>query len=409
MNDTNHTAMSLPWTLENVPHAVLDILRGCNIHCRSCYNSHPDRIKPLAEIETELDALMRLRKLQSVSIVGGEITLHPDLVQIVRLVRRRGLFVELCSNGVDLNDQLLGELGRAGANVIFLHIEPNQRRPDLPENATAEDVRRLRAEKAALVAAHGIEVGLTVTAYPEKLAEIEDAFEFALESPHIFWLLVTWCRDINRMPSIHGDLDTGMFAKSGFAQHQGHEEEASRREIERLLESKYGLKPFGFLGSNLDAADRRWLSFIVGAVHRHGKLSFHQSLRPTLVEKAFLELSHKLTGRYPFYQAQQAGSFALHLLLNGLAGGTLAGNLKLLGRTSLSGARLSAKRFLFQRPAAFDEHGRVVHCQCCPDAVVKGGRLVPLCISDQVANGEIPPSANQKASNPANRTHAQSR
>jgi hypothetical protein len=104
------------------------------------------------------------------------------------------------------------------------------------------------------------------------------------------------------------------------------------------------------------------------------------------VEKAFLELSHRLTGRYPFYQEQRAGQFALHLLLNGLAGGRLMGNLKLLRRACRSGARLTAKRFLFQRPAAFDEQGRVVHCRCCPDAVAKNGGLAPLCITDQVAD-----------------------
>ena len=127
---------------------MLDILRGCNVRCRDCYNLQPDRIKPLAEIEAQLDALMRLRKLQSVSIVGGEITLHPHLVEIVRRVRRRGLFVELFTNGVLLNDDLLARLKQAGANVIFLHIEPHQRRPDLPAGATDEDLKRLRQEKA---------------------------------------------------------------------------------------------------------------------------------------------------------------------------------------------------------------------------------------------------------------------
>ena len=142
-----------------MPHAVLDILRGCNIRCRDCYNLPPDHIKPLAEIEAQLDALTRLRRLQSVSIVGGEITLHPELVEIIRRVRQRGLFVELFTNGVALNDRLLARLKEAGANVIFLHIEPHQRRPDLPAEATARDLERLRVEKAALVAAHGIEVG----------------------------------------------------------------------------------------------------------------------------------------------------------------------------------------------------------------------------------------------------------
>jgi MoaA/NifB/PqqE/SkfB family radical SAM enzyme len=96
----NASAMQLPWTMKNVPHAVLDILRGCNVRCRDCYNLQPDYIKPLAEIETQLDELLRLRQLHSVSIVGGEITLHPNLVEIVRRVRRRGLFVELFTNGV---------------------------------------------------------------------------------------------------------------------------------------------------------------------------------------------------------------------------------------------------------------------------------------------------------------------
>jgi hypothetical protein len=383
--------MRLPWTLENVPHAILDILRGCNIRCRSCYNSQPDRILPLPEIESQLDDLMRLRKLQSVSIVGGEITMHPDLVEIVRRVRCRGLFVELCSNGVDLDDRLLAALGRAGANVIFLHIEPGQLRPDLPANATAADVRRLRAEKAALVAAHGIEAGLTVTAYPDKLAEVEDVFAFALESPHICWLLVTWWRDIVHMPPIRGDLANGMIAGSGFERHHGREEEAGFREIERRLETRFGLKPFGVIGSNLDAADQRWLSFIVAALHRHGERVCHQSLRPTWVEKAFLELSRKLTGRYPFYQPQRAGQSALHLLLNGLAGGRVAGNLRLLAHACLPGSRLSIRRFLFQRPAAFNAQGRVVHCQCCPDAVVKNGHLVPLCISDRVTSSRVGP------------------
>ena len=168
-----NSPLPLPWTPENVPHAILDILRGCNIRCRDCYNLQPDHVKPLAEIDAQLDALTRLRKLQSISIVGGEPTLHPDLVEIVRQVRRRGLFVEVFTNGVDLNDQLLTELKQAGTNVIFLHIETKQRRPDLPTEASTDDLRCLRTEKAALIAAHDIEVGLAVTAYPDKPLEIE--------------------------------------------------------------------------------------------------------------------------------------------------------------------------------------------------------------------------------------------
>ena len=384
-----NSPLQLPWTPENVPHAILDILRGCNIRCRDCYNLQPDHIKPMAEIEAQLDALTGLRKLQSISIVGGEPTLHPALVEIVRRVRRRGLFVELFTNGVDLNGQLLTELKRAGTNVIFLHIEPNQRRPDLPTEASTDDLRRLRTEKAALIAAHDIEVGLAVTAYPDKPEEIEEAVGFALDSPHVCYLLVTWWRDVSRMPPIRGDLEIGMFAQSSCGRQLILSEEARNRENSRSLQAEFGLKPFACLGSNVDARDPRWLSFMVGAVHQGEKLLFCHSLKPTWVERAFLGLSRMMTGRYPFYQPQHAGRFSVHLVLNGLAGGRLAGNLRLLARASGSGARLTAKRLLFQRPAAFDEQGRVVHCQPCPDAVVKNGRMVPLCISDCVASRSL--------------------
>ena len=384
-----NSPLQLPWTPENVPHAILDILRGCNIRCRDCYNLQPDRIKPLAEIDAQLDALTRLRKLQSISIVGGEPTLHPDLVEIVRRVRRRGLFVELFTNGVDLNDQLLAELKRAGTNVIFLHIEPNQRRPDMPTEASTDDLRRLRTEKAALIAAHDIEVGLAVTAYPDKPAEIEEAVGLALDSPHFCYLLVTWWRDVSRMPPIRGDLENGMFAESSCGRQLILSDEGRDRENSRSLQTKFGLNPFACLGSNLDAKDLRWLSFMVGTVHQGEKLLFYHSLKPTWMEWAFLGISRMMTGRYPFYQPQHAGRFSVHLLLNGLAGGRLAGNLKLLARASRPGARLTTKRFLFQRPADLDEQGRVVHCQPCPDAVVKDGRMVPLCISDCVASNSL--------------------
>jgi hypothetical protein len=146
------------------------------------------------------------------------------------------------------------------------------------------------------------------------------------------------------------------------------------------------LAPFGYIGSNVDANEPRWLSFLTAAVNKENKLIFQRSLKPTWVEGAFLDIARRFTGRYPFYQPQHAGRFALHLLLNGLAGGGFVNNLKLLAKSCRSGTRLGLKRLLFQWPATFDAQGRVIHCQCCPDAVLKNGYLVPLCISDLIDN-----------------------
>jgi hypothetical protein len=377
------SAIQLPWTSDSVPHAVLDILRGCNIRCRACYNSRPAQIRSLAEIERQLDALMRLRQLQTVSVVGGEITLHPDLVEIVRRIRRRGLFAQLFTNGLGLNDTLLDQLKQAGANAIFLHIEAQQRRADLPPRAATDELRRLRAEKAALVAAHGIEPGLSITAYPDKPEEIEEAIAFTLESPHLCYLLATWWRDTSRMPALAGDLASGLVADA--SRDLPAPQEPAAQELCQWLEQRFGLAPFTTLASNLDRQAVRWLSCVVATAHRAGEPTGQRCLHPTWFERVFMALSKSLSGRYPFYQKQGAPRTGLHLLLNGLAGGGWTRNLRLLARAGQPGNQFHTKRILFQWPASIDSAGRVVHCLHCPDAVLKDGHLVPLCLSDKMA------------------------
>ena len=382
----NHRTMPLPWTLDTVPHAILDILRGCNIRCRDCFNTRPARVKPLREIEAELAALLRRRRLQSLSLIGGEVTLHPQLTEIIRLVKDHGLCVELFTNGVGLVPSMLTELKRAGADVIFLHIEPQQQRPDLPAVHSSADLRALRAAKTDLIAAHGIEAGLAVTVYPDRLEELEEAIAFTLESPRVHYLLATLWRDVAGLPPIRGDLETGLHA----APLEPRKDPLTNREVQRLLEDKLQLTPFAFLASNVDADDPRWLSYLIGTVHQREALRQRRCLRATPVEKTFLELSRRLTGRYPFYQRQNPAQFAVHLLLNGLAGGGLGANLNLLQQAFRSGAGLTTKRLLFQCPAMIDEQGRVIHCHCCPDAVVQDGRLVPVCIADRIVTETVP-------------------
>ena len=377
----NQCAMPLPWTLTTVPHAILDILRGCNIRCRDCFNTRPARVKPVREIEAELAALLRWRRLQSVSLIGGEVLLHPELTQIIRMVKARQLCVELFTNGVGLSSAILSELKRAGADVIFLHIEHQQQRPDLPANHSPAELRALRAAKVALISAHGIEAGLAVTVYPDRLTELQETVAFTLESPHVAYLLVTLWRDVAGMPPIHGNLETGLRAEPMPTQTVS----LDNRQIRRFLEDKFNLTPFAFLASNVDADDPRWLSYLIGAVYQRDTLRQFQSLRATPVESTFLELSRRVTGRYPFYQRQNPAQFAAHLLLNGSAGGGLGANLNLLWQVCHPNARLTSKRLLFQSPALIDQQGRVIHCHCCPDAVVQDGQLVPVCIADRIS------------------------
>ena len=372
-------AWKLPWRDQWVPHALLDINRGCNIACRACYNTAADRAKPLPEIEREIRELLQLRRLDSLAIVGGEPTLHPQLPEIIRMVKAAGLHVELFTNGLLLDSPMLSQLKGAGTDMVFLHIDAQQRRPDLTDPG---QLNTLRVSKAAAVVAAGMEAGIAITAYENGLPEIDSAVEFVLSSPHADYLLVTHCRQTQQLGQLEGDLVQGL---RGTRQPTADDHPLDNRLIHQHMQERHGMLPFACIGSNRDADDPRWLSYMVGVCIDSGRRT---AMRVSAAEWLFLAVHRRLRGRYPFYMRQSPPRFRLQLFLNALLGGRMAAGLGLLG--SSFGRNLRAKRLLFQCPAELTSDGTLIHCAHCPDATLVGGKLVPVCVCDQVGRGYAP-------------------
>ena len=372
----------LPWQDHSVPHALLDILRGCDISCRACYNTHAPNAKSLDQLRHELSLLTRARCLDSIAIVGGEPTLHPGLCAIVRMIRAAGLSVELFTNGQRLDAPMLADLKAAGVNLIFLHIDAHQTRPDLPAHPTSGDLHNLRIAKAAAIAAAGIEVGLAITAYPDSLSDLATAVALTLASPHIHYLLVTLCRDTQAIGPLAGDLSTGLRGTPPALDGAADRALSNHLILPYLLEH-FGLRPFAYIGSNLDPHDPRWLSYMIGTV-LGGPMPCNAPLQASALEPLFLRLYRLLRGRFPFYLPQAPAKFRLQLLLNAFLGGHFRSNLALLARSLRPGRTLYTKRLLIQYPAHLAPDGSLVHCAHCPDATIVNGRLIPICVSDLV-------------------------
>ncbi|MBN2360425.1 MAG: radical SAM protein [Deltaproteobacteria bacterium] len=375
----------LPWQGVNVPHAVLDVIRGCNISCRGCINASAPEIRDLAAVERDLDALLERRRLASLTILGGEPRLHPDLPAIVRLVKSRRVAVELLTNGLKLDDDWLRPLVEAGLDILYLHIDGGQRRPDLADDPTAEQLRALWSASTERVAAHGLDVGLAVTLYRDRLEDALTAVRFVLESPHVHYLLVTLFRHLDDIERIEGDIYSGMRARVRPDAGAERVDTLTNHQLAALLEERLGLTPFGIIGSNLDANDPRWLSYHVAVARQpDGTIACH-CLAPSGFEAFYIAAQRRLSGRYPMYLRQNRAALVGELMFNALSGGDARGNLRFVRRQR--GRPLLTKRLLFQCPAQVAADGRVIHCACCPDACHKQGRLVPICISDYVDNG----------------------
>jgi len=375
-------AWRLPWQGKMVPHAVIEILRECNITCRACYkNCPPEPPKTLVQIEEELDALLELRRLSSVSLLGGEVSLHPQLCDIIRLIKGKGLCVELMTNGVTMDADFCRSLKDAGLDVIYFHIERGQTRPDLPDTHTGEDLNNLRREKAVTAGRAGLDVGLTATAYPGEIRDIHDVMSLTLDTPELNYLLITLFRDHAGIQSLRGDIRTG-FAGSGTPPDASSLQ--NNTWFAEWVRNEFELEPFGWMGSNMDRDDPRWLSYLIGAVYDGDAAPHIEYIRPSLLEKVSM-LIFRIAGRYPMYLEQNQARFRTQLALNGILGGRRRSNRELVRRSGKSGVQLTTKRILFQNPAELTADGQLIHCEWCPDAVLKNGALVPVCVADNVS------------------------
>src|SRR5690606_25484945 len=122
----------LPWNLTDNSISWLEPTAACNLACDGCYrknekNSH----KSLSVVKEELDVFTRLRNCDGVSIAGGDPLMHPDIIEIVKEVKKRNLKPIINTNGLSLTKELLHELKKAGVFGFTFHIRSEEHTSEL--------------------------------------------------------------------------------------------------------------------------------------------------------------------------------------------------------------------------------------------------------------------------------------
>ena len=97
--------------------------RRCNLACTYC-NEFDDFSSPvpLAEMKKRLDILADMGT-SIITISGGEPLLHPELDDIIRHIRRRGMIAGMITNGFLLTQKRIEELNRAGLEHLQINID----------------------------------------------------------------------------------------------------------------------------------------------------------------------------------------------------------------------------------------------------------------------------------------------
>ncbi len=395
----------MPYEGRDVPHIVIEVNQTCNISCKACYKDKSNFSKPLDEIRREVDLAMSKRNLMLVSIAGGEPTLHPDLPEVIRYIAGKGLLVQLLTNGYDVPDSKWRQYKEAGLHGVFVHVDSLQNRPDREGMRTEADLHALRARLAQQVTRHGLHCFLAYTIYRSNLDAFEDVVRFALRNPDLQRILAICYADQNH---IAGNLRKGDMLGVPVSRYTNRleatvvlgrksvdyeSENVTSAQVKALLHEKLQMLPFAYIGSSKRDDEERWLFYYAFVITNPKKpVQQDSDVRVLHVGPAFGRLA-----RWTNDKARRKGKpYSFGVIMNP-ARAVLAcsmyaltcGNLAEAGRTLWfllhllkPGTRLLQKVFIVQQGPNVDADGELEYCKACPDATIRNGEMIPVCMAD---------------------------
>ncbi|MFA5335381.1 MAG: radical SAM protein [Candidatus Omnitrophota bacterium] len=375
----------MPWKAASSPHFALEINKKCNISCKGCYKKLDGTTKDMKHIMLELDALLSKRRIQTVSICGGEPTLHPELCDIVNYIHSKKIKTSLVTNGLILDGSLLDRLKKSGLDIVMLHIDEGQDRPDLFGKPREEGIRILRSKMAAMIASRGMDVGISVTIYKENLPSVRGLVRSILESENINYLFATNYFDPRAF------VKQSMLLRSGSADRGPWEEtEKSRttnRDIQVVLERDLLLEPFSYLpydglttGEN---ADFSWISYYV-PVMRSGDGYEIFRIRSNRFDKMLIHAHRLVSGRFAFYFKHKPAVTAARVIINAVTTGRMREGVDFIKKSKKWNTGIRAKSFVFESGPRLTKNGEISCCVFCPNATLRDKKLVHLCLADSL-------------------------
>jgi hypothetical protein len=353
--------MKLP--LGEIPHLVLEPTQRCNLGCRACYNQFRAPDKSLAAIRAEIDLGLAKRRLETISILGGEPTLHPDLPEIITYIKARNLYCEMLTNGLRLlepgGNKYLDSLVAAGLDRIAFHVDCGQShvRPD--PDADCEKLLNM-AESRRLWAA------LAITVYPEASGTISQVMRRWARFHFFDGVLLTLPRDAGRSPTAGSGPD--MLTEY------------------RAIGEDLKVEPVTYLPTSLSDDDVSWLIYFYDINVKTGETF---GLSPQL-NRLLRRVFRVIYGRYAFAMTTRpervAFSFYGSVLLELLLHPGRFGRFFVLMRDARGSSDIRLHYIVLQEPPTFNaEKNAVQMCYHCPDATIRNGRLTPVCVADRIS------------------------
>jgi hypothetical protein len=375
----------LPWNLPDNAISWLEVTKACNLHCEGCYRENsPKGHKPLDEIKRDLAIFKKYRKTDGVSLAGGDPLVHPDIVEIVRLVAQEGLKPIINTNGLALTKELLRDLKKAGAAGFTFHIDSKQHRPHWQGKSEIE-LNALRLTFAEMLAeVGGLSCAFNSTVYADTLQYVPDLVAWAQEHidiVHVMVFIAIRAAVLESKFDYYAGGNKVDMSRIVYSTPDGNQRlDILSNDVVEAIRTKYpDFEPSAYLNGTEKADSFKWL--LTGRIGT--KKTIFGYVGPKFMELA-QTLNHLRKGTYLAYTKPTVQRNGKAMLLLGLLDRGLRGVAGKYLRSVLKNPLNLFRRLYLQsitiiQPADILCDGAMSMCDGCPDITVWNDQLVWSC------------------------------
>lgn len=374
----------LPWTLPDNAITWLEPTSACNLACDGCYRENVSQShKTLEMIQQEIDTFHRLRNADGISIAGGDPLVHPNIVEIVKMISQKGIKPIVNTNGLALTKELLLELKHAGVYGFTFHIDSKQGRPNWKSKNEIElnELRQYYAEMVAEVG--GLSCAFNSTVYEDTLHHTPDLVEWAAKHIDIVHVMVfiLYRAAVPRLPfewyAGGNKVDMNVLT---YTESKDRNIDIKSNAVVNLIRDRFPeFTPCAYLNGTEKPDSFKWL--LTGRIG--SKQRIYGYVGPKFME-IIQTMHHLWMGRYLAYSKPKMTRMGKSMLLLSALDHGMRKVAKQFFTSVLSNpgqlfTNLHYQSIMIIQPVDFLQNGLQNMCDGCPDMTVWNGNLVWSC------------------------------